>query len=93
MSSGNTVKALTEKRNDLVRQIEKHQAAIRQLNHDIDSIDGALRLFGAPTQATEAAFPCYRKEISRIVVGALREAGGPMTVKALADSLVDEDES
>lgn len=83
-----TIKSLAEKRSELVRQIEEHQAVIRQLNGDIDSIDAALRLFGAPVKTHETVYPRFRKELARTVLGMLRDAGGPMTAHTLAEKVL-----
>jgi hypothetical protein len=83
-----TIKSLAEKRNELVRQIEEHQATIRQLNSDIDSIDAALRLFGAPVKTHETVYPRFRKELARMVFGMLRDAGSPMTAHSLAEKVL-----
>ena len=83
-----TIKSLAAKRLELVKQIEEHQAAIRQMNSDIDSIDAALRLFGAPIKKHETVYPKYRKELARMVMEMLREAGGSMTSQALAEKVL-----
>ena len=88
MTHDRTLKALSEKRAALVREIETHQSAIRQLNSDIDSVDAALRLFGAPMPTKETVRPQHRKETARLIFDALREATGPMTVRALAERIL-----
>jgi len=86
--SRTTIKSLADKRNELIRQIEEHQTAIRQLNSDIDSVDATLRLFGAPVKKHDVVYPRYRKEIARMVMGVLRDSGAPMTVQALAEKVL-----
>lgn len=82
------IKTLSDKRADLVRQIEEHQAAQCQLELDIESIDAAMRLFGSPGKSLEATYPRYRKEVARLVLSTLRDAERPMTTLEVAERLI-----
>lgn len=85
-----TITALTKKRADLVLEMERLQTALRGVNIDIDHVDKALRLLGAPLPAQAKVTPRLRKETARIILATLRETGRPMTSVELTERVMIE---
>jgi hypothetical protein len=47
------VNALIRKRSELAGELERHQTSVRQIQIDLDNIDGTLRLFDPRVNATK----------------------------------------
>jgi hypothetical protein len=97
MAEPHVVTALIRKRAEIAGLIEHHQTMLRQAIIDLDNLDATLRLFvpdidleeirPQPVPPRHAAF---KGEVSRIVLGALREAKEPMTTQQLAQHVMGE---
>lgn len=81
MSEPHVLTGLMTKRAELAGQLEHHQATVRQLMINLDAIDQALRLFKPDIELSDIkAKPmpprhaAYKGEVSRIVLGTLRDA-------------------
>ena len=89
------ISGLVRKREELAGQIEYAQTALRQLVIDLDKLDGVIRLFDpdADLQAIKSsAFPprysAFQGDMSRIVLGMLREATAPLTTLEITNSVM-----
>jgi len=85
-----TIKALTEKRTDLNDQLDKHQAAVRQIIQDIDHVDATLKLFGIEKDRDKVLRQSYRGEVAKIILGAIRDARRGLTSEELAQRVLIE---
>ena len=93
----NTLAGLIEKRRELAGKIEYHQNELRQASADLDHLDATIRMFD-PDADLEAIhsrpYPprnqAFRGEVTRVLLAALRHAGGPLTSHQLADRLMAE---
>jgi hypothetical protein len=91
----NTVSGLLTKRAELVKLRGQLEAELRGLTCDIDHIDGCIRLFdpaNAPAARKRYATKHRAKkgQMVRFVLGALREASGPLTSRQIAEAWVAE---
>jgi hypothetical protein len=91
----NTVAGLLEKRREIAGQIEHHQRVLNDLIIDLDHVDHTIRLFAPDLDVSLAqpkAFPvrhqAFRGEMLRFVLGALRQAQGPLTSLQIALEVV-----
>jgi hypothetical protein len=83
----NTVAGLVAKKAELEKVRDGLEADLRAVVADIDHLDGAIRLFGQ-TQGRERYVRQYRAKkgsVRRFVLGALRDAPGPITSRELTD--------
>ena len=96
MENANVVSGLLRRRQEIADALDRTQAALRQLVHDIDAIDTTLRLFqpdieiGAvrvkPLARRHAA---TRHEASRMIFAVLRDAPGPLTTRELVRAIME----
>ena len=96
MEHQNVVSGLIRRRQEIADALEKTQATLRQLVHDIDAIDTTLRLFqpdieiGAvrvkPLARRHAA---NRNEASRLIFAVLREASKPLTTREMVRAIME----
>jgi hypothetical protein len=95
MKNEHVLSGLMAKRAELSGQIEYAQTALRQLVLDLDRVDAVIRLFDpdADLQAIKPqAFPprysAFQGDMSRIVLGMLREATAPLTTLEITNSVI-----
>lgn len=88
---------LIRKRKEIAGIIEDAQLRLRQAIIDLDNLDCAIRLFNPEIDLEEirpSPLPprhsAYKGEMSRIILGALRDAGRPMTSKELVFQVMAE---
>ncbi|MBK8209655.1 MAG: hypothetical protein IPK78_06425 [Rhodospirillales bacterium] len=93
----NTVSGLIRKRKEIAGQIEDAQLRLRQAIIDLDNIDATIRLFRPDIDLEEirpSPLPprhsAYKGEMSRIILGALRDSGRAMTSKEIAFHVMAE---
>ena len=86
----NTVSGLIRKRKEIAGQIEDAQLRLRQAIIDLDNVDAVIRMFRPDIDLEEirpSPLPprhsAYKGEMSRIILGALRDAGRTMTSKEI----------
>lgn len=87
--------ALKEKRRQLAGQVETTQRALRELVHQLDAVDAALRVFD-PTIDLEVLrdrpvaiqSQSFRGEMVRLILDALRAKGEPMGVAAITERVM-----
>lgn len=91
----NTVAGLLGKRREIAGQIEHHQRVLNDLIIDLDHVDHTIRLFAPDLDVSLAQpklFPprhqAFRGEMLRFVLGALRQAQGPLTSLQIALEVV-----
>lgn len=97
MTEPHVVTGLMTKRAELAGMLEHHQAKVRQLMIDLDAVDQALRLF-KPDIELEAIKPkplpprhaAYKGEVSRIILGTLRDAKRPCSTQELTMHVMAE---
>ena len=96
MDNDNVVSGLIRRRQEIADTLEKTQAALRQLIHDIDAIDTTIWMFrpdieiGAvrvkPLARRHAA---SRYEASRLIFAVLREASEPLTTRETVRAIME----
>ena len=87
----NTVSGLLAKRAELVKLRADLEAELRAVTCDIDHLDGAIRLFDpAATPAARKRYATKHRakkgQMQRFVLGALRDATGPLTSRDIAEA-------
>lgn len=97
MKYEHVVSGLIKKRRELAGQIEDAQLRLRQLIIDLDNLDSAIRLFQPDIDLEEirpSPLPprhsAYKGEMSRIVLGALRDSGKALTSKEITFQVMAE---
>lgn len=97
MAEPHVVSALVRKRAELAGQIEHAQDKLRQLVIDLDAIDAAIHIFDPSIELQEIkARPvpprhqAFKGEVTRIVLGALRNAKKPLTTHEIAQRVMAE---
>jgi hypothetical protein len=87
--------ALKEKRRTLAGQIELTQKALRELVHQLDAVDAALRVFDPSIdlevlrdRPVAIQSQSFRGEMVRLILDALREKGEPMGVAAITERVM-----
>jgi hypothetical protein len=90
MENTHLINSMMEKRAELLREHDAHQAAIRRINVDLEALDATLRLFGAGKPVHKAILPSYRREVARIVLSVLRDSAVSMTAQSLAKHVLIE---
>jgi hypothetical protein len=92
-----TLSGLVAKRAITAGKIEHAQAALRKLVQELDTLDAAIRIFDPdadiPTIRAKQYPPrhaAFRGEMMRFVMGALRDATGPLTTRDIAIQVMDE---
>lgn len=95
MDHPNTVSALLRKRAEIAGQVEHAQAELRRLVGDLAHVEATIRLFAPEidfgpqkVKPVPPAHQAFRGEVSRIVLEALRAAGGPVTTEEIAERLM-----
>jgi hypothetical protein len=92
------ISALMKKRAELDGDVRQAEKRIADLRADLETIDAAIRIFDA-SRIPHKIKPKVRRakprmfrhgECSRAVMGILRVAAEPMTVRAITDRLVAE---
>ncbi|NOG71548.1 hypothetical protein [Roseicella sp. DB1501] len=88
---------LVERRAMLAGELETARARLDRLYADLAAVDAVIRQLDPAypvddIQMRQARSPMLGvlKDMSRSVLGMLREAGGPMTIAALADQVMEE---
>ena len=90
--------ALMKKRAEIDGDLRQAAKRLAELRADRDTIDAAIRVFD-PARVPHKIKPHLRRpkpklfrhgECSRAILGTLRTAGEPMTVRQIADKLVDD---
>jgi hypothetical protein len=95
MADPHVISALRKKRAELSSELMAAEKRIVQLRTDIDSLDGAIRVFD-PTAVPNKIRPILRRkkpslirrgQCSRAVLDTLRDATTPLTVREIAAHL------
>ena len=98
MAEPHVISALAKKRAELSGDIETTQAKLRQMILDLESLDKTLLMFD-PDYRIETIKPkafrppedwSKRGEMTRIILGILRQAAEPMTSSDIAVQLIAE---
>jgi hypothetical protein len=98
MSEPHVISALRAKRAELDGELRQAEKRIIQLRADLESIDGALRVFD-PSLAPRTIRPKLKRkppthflrgQFSRAVLDTLRRVGEPMTARDIATQIVSE---
>jgi len=72
-------------------RIARTEAALARLRADLVRLDAAIEAHSGPVRAyAPAQHPAPRGAVAKAVLGALRQAGRPMTPAQLADALAAE---
>jgi hypothetical protein len=95
MADSRVVSAPREKRAELSGELIAAEKRIVQLRADLESIDGALRVFDPliaahkirPVLRRRQALALPRGQGSRIIMDALRRADAPLTVREIAERI------
>jgi hypothetical protein len=97
MAEAHVVTALIAKRAELAGQLESAQAEVRRLIIDLDNVDSTLRIFKPDIDLDEIRpkplpprYVAYKGEVSRIILGTLRDAHHPMTTEELTQHVMAE---
>jgi len=86
-----TLGGLVKKRAELAGEIEATQARLRKMIVDLESLDGAIRVFDRSYPIDEIRAKRVKDEryqsrrpLGRVVLEILRQGGGPMTAEQIA---------
>ena len=97
MADPHVLTGLIAKRAELAGLLEHHQAMVRQLLIDLDSVDATIRLFKPDIDLQEIRpkplpprHAAYKGEVARIVLGTLRDAKRPCTTQELTMHVMGE---
>ena len=97
MADPHVLTGLIAKRAELAGELEHHQAKVRQLLIDLDSVDATIRLFKPDIDLEEIRpkplpprHAAYKGEVARIVLGTLREAKKPCLTQELTMHIMAE---
>jgi hypothetical protein len=97
MAEPHVLTGLIAKRSEIAGQIEHAQDKLRQLVIDLDHIDAAIHIFDPSIELLEIkARPvpprhqAFKGEVTRIVLGALRNAKKPLTTAEVAQRVMAE---
>lgn len=92
-----TVSGLLEKRSELLSELRDRQERAAAIINSLGALDATLQLFGyngalegPPMKSARQALYKYRG-LRRFIVTLLRKAEGPMTTRALADTILREE--
>lgn len=90
MENEHVLSGLIRKRAEIAGELEAAQNRVRQLIIDIDNVDATIRIFQPDIDLDEIRpkplpprHAAFKGEISRAILGALRESGEALTVKDL----------
>lgn len=97
MENDNLVAGLIRKRQEIAMELGASQATTRRLIIDLDAVDATIRLF-RPDIDLEDIRPrplpprhaAYKGELSRIILGTMRDTKHPMTAEELAQHVMTE---
>lgn len=97
MKNEHVLSGLVSKRAELAGMLEHHQAKVRQLMIDLDSVDATIRMF-APDYELQEIKPrplpprhaAYKGEVARVVLSTLREAKRPCSTQELTMHVMAE---
>jgi hypothetical protein len=98
MAEPHVISALRDKRAELDGELRQAEKRIIQLRADLESIDGALRVFD-PSLAPRTIRPKLRRkppahfrhgQFSRAVLETLRRADDPMTARDIASQIASD---
>lgn len=97
MAEPHVLTGLIAKRAELAGLLEHHQAKVRQLLIDLDAVDATIRMFAPDIDLAEIRpkplpprHAAYKGEVSRIVLGTLRDAQRPCTTQELTMHVLAE---
>jgi hypothetical protein len=97
MSDENLLAGLIRKRAEIAGKIEATQMQVRQLIIDIDNVDATIRLFKPDIDLEEIKpkllpprHTAFKGEVSRIVLGALRNTAESLTTKDITIRVMSE---
>jgi hypothetical protein len=97
MPNNYALNALITKRAELMRELERHQAAAREIQINLDHVDGAIGLFDRsvdPDTIRAKPLPPFQEadkgQVSRIILGTLRTAERPCSTKELTLHVMSE---
>jgi hypothetical protein len=90
-----TISGLLTKRADMFKEASEARARLAELRNDIEALDRTLRAFGY-TGDLDAAMPRARREVmfgrgelTRAILGELRDADGPLGSREIAQGIVE----
>ena len=97
MAETHVLSGLLSKRAEIAGQIEHAQTALRMLIIDLDNLDATIRIFNPNIDLAEVKpkpLPprnhAFKGEVSRIVLGMLRQAIEPLTAQDIARHVMAE---
>lgn len=97
MKNEHVLSGLVSKRAEIAGKLEHHQAQVRQLMIDLDSVDQTIRLFAPDMQLDEIKpkplpprHAAYKGEVARVVLGTLRNAARPCSTQELTMHVMAE---
>lgn len=87
----NTLAGLAAKHAELTALRERYRAEVKRITVDIDHLDAAIRLFDGTADASPLGSYVTRHKaqkgtVKRFVLGALREADGPLTSRQITEA-------
>jgi len=86
-----TRRQLVQRRRYRIVGIQKAECTLARLRADLARLDKIIETSGRPIRPyTAAQHPAPRGAVAKAVLGALRQAGRPMTAADLADALTAE---
>ena len=91
MENEHVLSGLIRKRAEIAGELESAQARVRQLIIDVDNVDATIRLFAPDIDLAEIKpkplpprHAAFQGEMTRIILGVLRETGLTLTTRDLA---------
>lgn len=81
---------LHAKREELSMELNEARAVFDRIQGEIRAVDTVLRLFGAGEPLHQAEIPLHRRDVSKVVLFALRTSPTPLTSLELAKILLAE---
>lgn len=98
MSDPHVIKAFAKKRAELSGDIQNTQAKLRQMILDLERVDATLLMFDPDYRIESIKLKAFRPpedwsergQMTRLVLGILRQASEPMTARDVAIQLVAE---
>jgi hypothetical protein len=97
VTQSHVLSGLIAKRAELAGKLEYHHATVRQLIVEIDAIDQSIRIFDPDIELSEikprpvpVRHAAYKGEVSRLILGALRDSKRPCTRHELAMHVMAE---
>jgi hypothetical protein len=97
MENEHVITGLIRKRAEIAGQLEAAQTQVRQLIIDLDNVDATIRLFNPDIDLAEIRpkplpprHMAFKGEISRAILGVLRQSAGPLTAHDLTLRVMGE---